>query len=66
MGGEDYLKDLVAIFNEYNWSWVYFSLNGWHGWNPNYSNKRNLNWKRWREQYIGRESDRWKTLQALF
>lgn len=66
VGGENYIKDLVSIFNAYNWGWAYFSLNGWHGWNPDYSDKDYLNWREdWRNQYIGKESARWQTLRNI-
>ena len=66
-GGEDYIKDLVSIFNEYNWGWVYFSLNSWHGWNPDYSSKEYMNWRNnWRNQYVGFRATRWDTLRTIF
>jgi len=63
-GAEQYLIDLIDIFDQYNWSWTYFSLNGWHGWNPNYSNKRSSE-RNWKSDYIGRKSQRWSTLRNV-
>lgn len=69
-GGEQYIKDLSDIFNEYNWSWAYYSGTGWHGWNPNYNqnypgdNKEDR--KRWKNDYIGDKSTRWNTLRKIF
>jgi len=36
-GGEKYLKDLIDIFNTYNWSWFYFNIGGFYrGWDVRY------------------------------
>lgn len=32
-GKDQYLKDVIEIFEKKNFSWAYFSLNGWKGWN---------------------------------
>jgi len=64
-GSEAYIRDVVSIFDRYRWAWTYFSLNGWHGWNPDYDNA----WPtgdEWRFQNIGKESERWSTLKYLF
>ena len=64
-GAEIYINDLVSVFDEYGWSWTYFSLNGWHGWNPDFSS-RYPSEKKWKEDYLGFKSPRWKTLKQLF
>ncbi len=30
------LKDMVDIFEEYEWDWLYHSYSGWHGWDPRF------------------------------
>lgn len=69
-GGEQYIKDLVAIFNEYGWSWLYFSATGWHGWNPDYNQNYpamdKVNNGAWRQDFIGANSQRWDTLRTIF
>lgn len=67
-GGETYLKDLTSIFNEYNWSWLYFHATGWHGWNPDYNqhNPGKDGAKKWKNDYIGIKSARWNTLHSIF
>lgn len=32
-----YLREAIEIFEEYGWSWSYFSYNGFTGWNPEQS-----------------------------
>ena len=32
-GKDQYLKDLIEILEKKKFSWAYFSLNGWNGWN---------------------------------
>jgi len=66
-GSEDYIKDLVDIFESYGWGWSYFQYNGSHIWNPDYddnyaSNKR----EEWTKHYIGKSSKRWDTLRSVF
>ena len=67
-GGEPYIKDLASIFNEYGWSWLYHSGNGWHGWNPDYSDHYpgRDGATNWRNDYIGDQSLRWQTLREIF
>ena len=31
-GAEDYLRDCIAIFNEYGWDWTYHAFRQWPGW----------------------------------
>lgn len=67
-GAEDYLRDLAGIFTEHGWGWAYFSLDGWHGWNPDYNQhypgKGNAG--KWNEDYVGDGSERWKTLREIY
>lgn len=65
-GGEQYLKDLVQIFNEYQWGWAYFNIGGMHAWHPDYSTQYSSNDQDdWSKQYIGIGSERWKTLRTF-
>lgn len=67
-GGEQYLNDLAELFDEYGWSWHYFSATGWHGWNPdynqNYPGKDGVG--NWKKDYVGERSVRWQTLREIF
>jgi hypothetical protein len=67
-GGEQYLRDLTSIFNEYGWGWAYFSGSGWHGWNADYNQNYAGNSKAgaWKSDYVGDGSERWKTLRAIY
>ena len=68
-GGEQYIKDLVAIFNDYGWGWLYFSGSGWHGWNPDYNHHfpgKDNGENRWQEDFVGEQSLRWQTLREIF
>ena len=35
-GKDQYLKDVIEILEKKKFSWVYFSFNGWKGWNYNF------------------------------
>lgn len=61
-GGEQYIIDLIDIFSEWDWSWTYFSMNGYFGWNPDYDNVRPEPMNTWPTHYVGESSLRWKTL----
>lgn len=65
-GGEQYIRDLASIFNEYGWSWTYFSLDGYFGWNPDYDDTKPVPMDTWRSHRVGYSSARWKTLEAIF
>ena len=32
-GADRYLRDCIALFNEYGWDWCYHAFNEWRGWN---------------------------------
>ncbi len=32
-GAEDYLRDVIEIFEKHGWDWSYHSYREWHGWN---------------------------------
>lgn len=69
-GSEAYLQDLVSLFEESGWSWLYFSGTGWHGWNPDFgtdywkgsANDQNDN----SHGVEGTRSVRWNTLRRIF
>lgn len=66
-GGERYITDLASIFREYGWGLSYFSATGWHGWNPDYNSKySDNNPKNWKQDYLGDDSERWRTLDVIF
>lgn len=31
-GGEDYLKDMISLLEEYGWDWTYHAFREWNGW----------------------------------
>ncbi len=64
-GAEQYVYDLISIFDAYGWAWTYFSLNGWHGWNPDYNHHQPVK-EEWKQQYVGKKSKRWRTLKNAF
>jgi len=64
-GGEQYLMDLVSIFDAYGWGWAYYSASGWHGWNPDYNNIYGVG-VQVKNQIVEYGSLRWKTLRAFF
>ena len=67
-GGEQYIQDLAAIFNDLDWSWLYFSGTGWHGWNPNYNQEPPSKGRlgSHKESFVGTTSTRWETLRKIF
>ena len=38
-GGEQYLADLLALAEEYQWDWCYHSFREWDGWDLEYGNQ---------------------------
>ncbi len=66
-GGEQYLLDLVSIFNVNNWGWAYHSYSGSHVWNPHYdevySRTKRSEFER---HYVGMNTNRWDTLKKAF
>ena len=65
-GGEQYLEDLVGVFDEYGWGWAYWSFAWWHGWNPNYDDQFFEGSSGWEEHRLGTRSKRWQTLREMF
>ena len=64
-GGEEYLRDLVDLFDEQGWGWAYFSGTGWHGWHPDYNSSHGDN-QQAKSQVVGEGSLRWQTLRSIF
>lgn len=64
-GAENYLKDAVSIFNQNGFGWMYFSFNGWHGWNPGYDSTYTTDADA-KNHYVGDSSARWATLKQIF
>ena len=69
-GAEQYIKDVVSISNEYGWSWSYFAINGWNGWNPRYNSEYcclpSMHSRVISKQNVGVSSRRWGTLKQIF
>ena len=61
-GREEYLTDLINIFDNYNWSWVFFGYVTFEGWNPDYEI---TNIKDKTLHYEGNSSNTWKLLKKL-
>ena len=34
MGSQEYLNELISLFESYGWDYTYHSFRGWEGWNP--------------------------------
>jgi hypothetical protein len=66
-GAEDYLKDIVSIFNEYEWGWSYFCYKCSHVWDPDFDTGFATNKKKDFEAHrVGVKSSRWQTLFEIF
>jgi hypothetical protein len=65
-GGEQYIRDLVNVFERNNMGWEYFSFGNWHGWNPDYDNIYTPPGEDPKAHYVGEKSLRWQTLKTIF
>lgn len=66
-GGEQYIKDLVSIYNANRWGWAYFGYVNYHGWNPDFDSRYSSNDYEERNKHrVGKTSVRWKTLMELY
>ena len=64
-GSEQYITDLVHLFDEFGWSWSYFCIGCWHGWDRDYNGVYASQFVLSRSQYIGVQSARWTALTNL-
>ena len=53
-GAKDFLEDLIAIFDEYNWHWAFYSFRSstWDGLDYELGTKK-LGWKYWEKREAG-------------
>lgn len=69
IGAEQYLDDIVDVFNANTWGWCYYSYGGvGHAWNPDYDTHYAIakEHSTWKDQFQGKLSARWNTLFKLF
>ena len=64
-GANQYLSDLIDIFDKHGWGWAYFQYKSWHGWDPGYDSVYSTN-EDARQHYVGRDTERWKLLRKAF
>lgn len=64
-GSDQYLKDLIGLFDKHGWGWTYFMYKGWHGWSPDFDSEYSSN-EDARKHYIGNNSERWNLLRDIF
>lgn len=67
-GGDQYIQDLISLFNSYGWAWTYYSYKGFQAWNPSILDetdqddpKLNAANERWDEF----STRRWKLLKNM-
>ncbi|MFZ3071865.1 MAG: cellulase family glycosylhydrolase [Thermodesulfobacteriota bacterium] len=66
-GAEEYLKDLIGIFDGNGWAWTYHCFKCWHGWDPDYAGGFSTDDpKDWKQHYKGRDTERWTVLKKSF
>ena len=66
-GGDDYVRDLIEIFDSHGWGWSYFCYNSFHGWNPDYDNVFDPKAPgEWVKHYVGHNSNRWQILKKAY
>jgi hypothetical protein len=63
-GANDYLKDVMDIFDSHGWGWVYFQYKSYHGWDPDYDTEYTTDDVN--KHYVGRDTQRWKLLRDAF
>ena len=64
---DQYLGDLVDVFNGFGWGWAYFCSKCYHGWDPDYDATFSTdNPSDWQKHYVGKETARWKFLKDAF
>jgi hypothetical protein len=66
-GGDQYVSDVIDIFDANQFSWMYFSL-GYHGWNPSYDHVYSANDStgEYKSHYVGENTPRWQILNNAF
>jgi endoglucanase len=64
-GADDYLKDLITIFDKKGWGWVYFQYKSWHGWDPDFDALYSTNDDA-QKHYVGKDTARWKLLKDAY
>lgn len=66
-GANDYLADLIEIFDRYSFGWMYFSYNSWHGWSPFFNTRLSTEDLKDREKsFQGDDTQRWILLKRAF
>ncbi|MBI5886218.1 MAG: cellulase family glycosylhydrolase [Deltaproteobacteria bacterium] len=66
-GGDEYLKDLIAVFDARGLAWTYHCFKCWNGWDPDYAGGgATYDLKDWKRFYKGRDTDRWRLLKEAF
>ncbi len=66
-GGDDYVRDLIDVFDSHGWGWSYFCYNSYHGWNPDYDNVLDpKSPNEWQKHYVGHNSNRWQLLMKAY
>ena len=67
-GGDEYVRDLIDIFDSNKFSWEYFSYGGYHGWNPSFSHEYSSSDAsgEWKFHNVGEKTPRWDILKKAF
>jgi endoglucanase len=64
-GSEQYLGDLIDLFDQYGWGWVYFQYKSFHGWDPDYDSRFSSDGDSLMHR-AGKQSARWNLLMGAF
>ncbi len=64
-GSEQYLKDLIDIFDSHGWGWAYFQYKSYPAWDPDYDSQFSIN-QDFEKHYVGRNTARWKLLRDVY
>jgi aryl-phospho-beta-D-glucosidase BglC (GH1 family) len=66
-GGDQYVNDLIDLFDGDNFSWMYFTY-GYHAWSPSYSDQYSGSDASgaWEKQFVGEDTQRWRILKKAF
>ena len=67
-GALEYLHDLMDLFDDRHFSWMYFAPGGWNGWDPSYDTAYYPNALGFNDfsHYVGFDTPRWQLLKRAW
>jgi endoglucanase len=66
-GASQYLTDLIDLLDSDGFAWTYYSLGGYHAWNPSYDDQPSSDQpNELKQHYLGENTPRWQILKQAF